>query len=211
MNWPQELLTRIEQLPRSVKYIVGVDEVGRGALSGPMTLGVCVVSRSNLVNLEQIEFLGDSKKLSTKKRLNILKSVSQDVDGLYGSIDLWETSTTASYIDKNGIKASYLQMVKKLANQLTPKESMYLFDYGISITENIIHFEHFKKGDAVVPVIALASIHAKESRDFYMKTTLHKKLPDYGFDSHVGYGTVKHRQAIAEFGVTRHHRKTWIK
>ena len=62
MQWPQELLRYVEQLPKSVKYVVGIDEVGRGALAGPMTLGICCLQRDSLSLMEDIDNLSDSKK-----------------------------------------------------------------------------------------------------------------------------------------------------
>ncbi len=205
MDWPETVIADIKRLAPEVNYVVGIDEVGRGALAGPLTVGVCCVKRDSIDLLTAIEGLNDSKKLSTLSRNNVLLQADQ----LHYFIKLWNTSVTAATIDKIGIRRCYLKLVKRVVKQFNPENTLYLFDYGITVPDSVSHYQHFKKGDTRIPVIALASIHAKETRDKYMKTSLHKKFPQYGFDRHVGYGTVAHRQAIIEYGLTKGHRESF--
>lgn len=198
MKWP-----KIDILPE-IKQIVGIDEVGRGSLAGPMVLGVCKIKYGQELELEKIKDLDDSKKLSTKKRQNILNLIKNNY-----TIVLEKYSISSEKIDRNGIRQCYVELLGRIINQHDPATTFFLLDYGIPVLSEIKHFQVFKQGDSQIPVIALASIFAKESRDKYMQNEIHKQFPEYGFDTHVGYATKKHRQAIKKYGLTACHRKSF--
>ena len=207
MQWPPDVLEQIKRLPESVKWVVGIDEVGRGSIAGPMVLGLCVVQQGYERGLEQIENLDDSKKLTPKKRQKILQAAKQ----VNISIILKNYRIGPVKIDKQGIRQCYLELLKRVIKQFPPDETIYLLDYGIPIHAEFKYYQSLKKGDAIIPAIALASISAEESRDIYMKTTAHAKFPEYGFDTHVGYGTKSHKAQIKKHGDCEQHRKSWIK
>ena len=209
MQWPQELLYEIKQLAPSVKYVVGIDEVGRGAIAGPMTLGVCAIKIDDIQDLETIINLDDSKKLTAVKRQTILGHISNSE--LVNTIVLGKYSISAGRIDRWGIRRSYIDLLCRVIKKHDPSETLFLLDYGIPTLSTMKHVKSFIKGDSRVPVIALASIYAKECRDRYMTTTVHKQFPTYGFDGHVGYGTKFHRSQIMTYGTCNQHRISWIK
>jgi ribonuclease HII len=209
MKWPQDILSEIKRLPESVKWVVGIDEVGRGAIAGPMVLGICAIRRGDELELERMKNLDDSKKLTANSRQKILSNIKSFPDHI--SIEIWSTRISAAVVDRIRIRQSYLTMMNRVVKQYDPAKTIFLMDYGIPIPNNFIHWKSYKKGDATIPVIALASIYAKEKRDKYMKNTVHQRFPGYGFDKHVGYGTQWHRLQIRKHGTCDQHRKTWIK
>jgi len=190
-----------------LKYIVGIDEAGRGPLAGPVSVGVVAVPA--LFQFSIFQKLKDSKKLSEKRReeiclqLETLKK-SGDIKFLVGLIG-------NEVIDKNGIsyaiKSGIDGILKKLA--LDPGETKIFLDGALRAPSDFPQ-ETIIKGDEKIPVISLASICAKVTRDRYMKK-IASIYPEYGFDIHMGYGTKKHIEAIKKYGLSKLHRKTFCK
>ena len=206
MRWPETVISSLKTQYKGVKYIVGIDEVGRGAIAGPMTLGFSRINIADISLIERIINLNDSKKLTHKKRQILLNTILNS--DCYDSIELWSKDVIASEIDKRGIRNAYTKVLKNLINHDTER-TLFVADYGIPKPDFVQYWENFKKGDESIPVIAIASVFAKETRDNYMKTTLHKKFPNYGFDQHMGYGTMAHKEAIKTFGYCKFHRASW--
>ncbi|MGB0757557.1 MAG: ribonuclease HII [Patescibacteria group bacterium] len=185
---------------KGYKAIVGLDEVGRGALAGPIVAGACIlprdVSRSLLVQLN------DSKKLSKTNRELVSKNIT--------NVAIWSVGVVGNYeIDRLGIaKANILAFKRALKN--LPNYDYVLVDYFQNIDIHHVPVIGVTKGDALVPTIAAASIVAKVYRDALMKRKA-TEFPEYGFESHVGYGTERHREAIQKYGTTSIHRKSFIK
>lgn len=202
MNWPAFL-----DIPETVTQIIGVDEVGRGALAGPMTLGFCQISVADMMALEQINYLNDSKKLSANKRQAIIDEVLNQFDNK--SLRLSSDSVGANQIDELGIRNCYLHILNRLVSQIDLNTTLILADFGIPKPYKIKYWTSVKKGDATIPTIALASIYAKQERDLLMKSSVHDQFTSYGFDTHVGYATKKHRLAIQENGLTKFHRQSF--
>lgn len=195
------------------KYTVGVDEVGRGPLAGPVTVGIFLIHNKNLNNKEIKSLLrvaNDSKKLSSKKREEIFDRVKilQKSDLLQYIV----VNQSTSFIDKKGINTAINLCIKNGLKKLkvVPKETQIFLDGGLKAPKKYPHQETIIKGDAKNKFIALASIVAKVSRDELM-TKLSKKYPEYGLEIHKGYGTLKHRQAIQKYGVSRVHRLSFCK
>lgn len=217
MDWPQDTLSHIRRLPREVKLIVGIDEVGRGSLAGPMVLGVSAVLRSKLLLLEDLVGLGDSKQLTSTERQRVLAAYQsrfpqiKPITNTNHSNVLENFRISARRIDRLGIRRSYFDLLTRVKSLYPPQKTIFLLDYGIPIPDWMIYYQNFKKGDARIPVIALASVHAKEVRDKYMKTVVHRNYPEYGFATNVGYGTVKHRDAICRHGLTGQHRSSFCR
>lgn len=203
------------------KYIIGIDEVGRGPLAGPVAVGVVklkVESLKSKVNWGR--GFRDSKKLSAKAREAWLVKI--DEARSEGWLDYAVAFVPPSVIDKKGLSyairtalARALERVAPTAAQLgssTPKlrEIMVLLDGGLRAPSHYPHQETIIKGDEKELAIALASIVAKVARDKKM-VALAKKFPEYGFEKHKGYGTRAHYAAIKKHGITPHHRKSFLK
>ena len=186
-----------ELYDKGLKYIGGVDEVGRGPLIGPVVTA-CVV----LPNDFKLEGLTDSKKLSEKKR-NLFYEYIKEHAVCY-AIGM----CTPEEIDEMNIyEASRQAMIRaiKEVEKKIPLEHVLIDAMPINIdieTTSII------KGDAKSISIAAASVMAKVTRD-KMMYDLDKLYPEYGFASHKGYPTKKHLEAIHKYGVIEGYRKSY--
>ena len=193
-----------------MKYIVGIDEVGRGPLAGPVT--VCVVfCETNLYKKlkkdKRLPAVGlDSKKLSTKNREKYAKILK------YIGLAYVVVSVSNKTIDEKGIsfciKKTMVEGIKKL--KLNPKNCEILLDGGLKAPMEFKKQKTIIKGDEKEKIIAWASILAKVSRDTLM-CRLAKKYPKYGFAENKGYGTLSHRKAIKKYGLSAVHRKSFCK
>lgn len=185
--------------------MLGIDEVGRGPLAGPVTICLFYAPKSlDLLSLFEDRKLKDSKKLSKKKREEIYRSLQELRQK--NKVDWVVLSRSAKDIDKLGIsKCIYKSIQKGLNNFPNVKKKDIKLDGALpkEFGEIII------KGDEKVPVIALASIVAKVTRDRYMKS-LDKKVPGYGFAQHAGYGSAAHRAAVRSLGPSKYHRITYL-
>lgn len=184
--------------------IASIDEVGRGAIAGPI-VAVAVFFRATILNQEPLfASLGvnDSKKLSAKKRLAIF---DQTVPYLN---DIGLGIVSADDIDALGIQKAN-QLAFKLAIEsgfITPNHIFVDGTWG-----NEPRWQAVVKGDQKLISIALASIIAKVTRDAYMQK-MHDCYPAYGFDKHVGYGTKAHYNSLDAYGPVLHlHRVTFLK
>jgi ribonuclease HII len=192
-----------------MKIIVGVDEVGRGPLAGPVTtcLVVCEERQYKKLKLDKnLPPIGkDSKKLSVSEREKYNKYIKQI------NISHVVTHVSNKIIDSKGISFAINKSIslgiKKL--KLSPKSCRFLLDGSLKAPKEFKQ-KTIIKGDEKEKIIAWASILAKVSRDSLM-TKMSKKYPQYGFDIHKGYGTAKHRLAIKKNGLSPIHRSTFIK
>ena len=178
-------------------YIAGIDEVGRGPLAGPVSIGVVWVKKDVVVE-DLIPGITDSKKLSEKKREAIYRAV-----GSFSEISYTVCSRDASYIDEGGIKGALKDAISEACSML-PAETFVYLDGRLSAPSSFLQ-KTVVGGDLNVPVISLASIMAKVERDRYMKK-MSEDYPQYGFHKHKGYGTKAHREAIVEYGFSPLHR-----
>lgn len=170
--------------------LCGIDEAGRGCLAGSL----CVVG---VVLKSDIEGLGDSKKLSSKKREALFEQIKQN--SIYHIV-----LTDSSKIDEVGISQAIQDSLKEIMQKI--KADRYIFDgntnYKIPNLENLI------KADDKVKEVSASSILAKVTRDREI-LDLAKDYPEYAFEKHKGYGTKLHIEKIKEFGYTKLHRKTY--
>ncbi|MFT7557437.1 MAG: ribonuclease HII [Planctomycetota bacterium] len=188
-------------------WIVGIDEVGRGPIAGPVTVGV-MFAGPRAVALARKMGVRDSKALSPKKR-----AVWCEL------IQLWEKkgwcmyttcSVSARVIDRIGIVYAIKLAMMRGLTRLGIHEHIQLFlDGGLRAPKKYIHQSTIIKGDTKIEAIAMASIVAKVTRDAYM-VRQGKKYPQYLFGNHKGYGTKAHYGAIREHGPCDLHRMTWI-
>lgn len=193
-------------------FCIGIDEVGRGPIAGPVTVGVVLLdSKKKMSDYRNVlGGLRDSKKLSEKKR-------EEWYDWVIAQKIPWEVvSVSASVIDRIGIapaarRAAGSALKKIVARtKMSPSTCEVRLDYGLSVSSEWQQVQ-IVKGDEKEPAIALASIMAKVTRDRYMKK-LAQKHPSYGFEKHKGYGTRQHYAAIQSKGVCNEHRTTftWV-
>jgi len=192
-----------------MKFIVGIDEAGKGPLAGPVSIGVFLDLKQRTKDPKFLEEhfpkLRDSKKLSEKKREDFFRRMRTLKEK--GEIDFAVALVHASLIDRVGIskaiKGGIAACFKKL--KLNPKECQILLDGGLKAPLEFTYQETIIKGDELEPAISLASIAAKVTRDRHMISEA-LKYPEYGFEVHKGYGTEKHRKAIKEKGTCPIHR-----
>ena len=176
--------------------IIGVDEVGRGPLAGPVTAAAVMFNAKSKINK-----IDDSKKLSPGQREELFNQIISNSKFAIGF-------ATVGEIDKlNILKASLLAM-KRSVESLKEKNATILIDGKFSFDSANKNIKTFIKGDQLYPSIAAASIVAKVVRDRYM-TILSKKYQNYGWEQNAGYGTNKHIQALKIHGITPFHRKSF--
>ena len=178
-----------------IKYIAGVDEVGRGPLNGPV-VSACVVLPEGFIP----DGLNDSKKLSEKKRNEFYKIINDNALGIgIGIVSPEEIDEINIY---EASKKSMLLAIKNCNHKIDHVliDAMKL-DLDIPSTSII-------KGDAKSISIAAASVIAKVTRD-NMMYELDKKYPMYGYKDHKGYPTKKHIEAINKYGLIDGYRKTY--
>ena len=184
-------------------FEVGIDEVGRGAVFGPVFSAVVVLTEKNKFILKKFGVM-DSKKLTSQKRKLLFPKI------LLLSSDYGIGQSSASEIDKLGIRvATELSMIRAL-KKLKEKPSKLMVDGPLllrpwnGIQENIV------SGDSKFTSISSASIVAKVSRDNLMER-LEKKYKGYSIFKNKGYGTREHLSFIKENGTTNIHRKSFLK
>ena len=178
------------------RLIAGVDEVGRGPLAGP------VISAAVILNPAcAIEGLADPKVLSAKRREALCTQIRERA--LCWAIGRAEVEE----IDVLNILHASLLSMRRAVLALTIKPQKVLVD-GNRCPDLPCPAEAIIKGDATVKAISAASIIAKVTRDREMRD-LHDQYPDYGFDRHKGYPTRLHRECLAKYGATVHHRKSF--
>ena len=173
--------------------IAGVDEVGRGALAGPVVAAAVILDND-------IEGLNDSKKLTEKKRSTLFKIIKDN------SISIAVGIKWNDYIDSFNIKVASEHAMIEAINNLNPQPKKVMVD-GFSLDINIEN-EGIIKGDQKIRSIMAASIVAKVTRDEIMRS-FHYIYPMYGFDKNKGYGTKQHYDALKEFSYISIHRETF--
>jgi len=191
-----------------ITHIVGIDEVGRGPLAGPVTVCACKVPH----DFEMSHFAGikDSKKLSPKAREEWFVKISDLKKS--GILDFAFSSVSAGDIDIIGIALAIKRALNEalLALSLIPETTRVKLDGALKAPEKFIFQETIIKGDEKIPIISAASIVAKVTRDRHM-TEQAKLYPLYGFEKHKGYGTKNHFELIRQHGLSPIHRKSFCK
>ncbi len=174
-------------------YSCGIDEVGRGALAGPLV--VACVSFDDYCDIPI--GIRDSKAISLKLRNNLYMEIIKRAE--------FSTSIISSkIIDKIGIQKSTEKAALQSFNKIKRSSTHIYLDSNINMNANV-KYHSFKKGDCNFVSIAAASIIAKCTRDKIM-LKLSKKFSQYGWQTNVGYGTKEHLLAIAKYGITKYHR-----
>lgn len=185
--------------------ILGIDEVGRGPLAGPLVVGAVILPEDKPGWVLELR---DSKKLSAKKRESLNEIILKEAvaTGLG-----W---VFADELDEIGISEALKLATKravKSVQSLHAPFSQILIDGKVNFLKGTAlekYVSTMPKADDLIKEVSAASIIAKVARDRYM-IELAEKYPEYGFEKHVGYGTAKHIAAINEFGITLEHRKSF--
>jgi len=188
-----------------MQWLVGVDEAGRGPLAGPVAVGVVAVPRRFDIK-RAFPGVDDSKKLSEAMREEIYTEALARARA--GDIKLCARLAGALYIDTHGIVRAVRRGVYSGVRYVATPENSFIKLDGLLIAPPEYRQETIIKGDALEPIISLASVVAKVRRDRLMKK-LAAEYPQYGFDVHKGYGTRRHRDAIGEFGLCELHRRSF--
>jgi ribonuclease HII len=176
--------------------VAGVDEVGRGCLAGPVTACAVILDPAR-----HIRGLADSKLVPADERADLYEEIVRH------ALAWAVASSDPSDIDRLNIHQASLDAMRRAVLALNPLPHAVLVDAfripGLSMTQRGV-----KGGDRRCAAIAAASIVAKVTRDREM-VALHARDPRYGFERHKGYATAEHRAAVARFGYSDAHRRSF--
>ncbi len=190
----------------SKKIIVGIDEVGRGPLAGPVSVGVVAAPWRFLKRPE----LGDSTLLARAARARVYALAR--TERLCGNLTYTVVSISAAAIDRRGISwALRTAVARGLAKLDVPADALVLLDGGLTAPADYRQQRSIIRGDVLEPLISLASIVAKVERDRYMSGVAQHRYPEYDFASHKGYGTAAHIALIRAHGPSPLHRRSFLK
>ena len=181
---------------KGCKYIVGIDEAGRGPLAGPLVVAACILPYGY-----NNEIIDDSKKLTEKKR-ELLFSLIKEV-----AVDYVVKVVSIEKVDELNIYQATKNAMKECVNELKVRPDAILTD-AMPLENMDIEVKDIIKGDAKSQSIAAASILAKVTRDHIMYE-LDEKYPESDFKHNKGYGTKKHIEALNRYGITDVHRRTY--
>ena len=185
--------------------ILGIDEVGRGPLAGPLVVGAVILPEEEL---EWVNELKDSKKLSGKKREYLEEKILQEANatglGWASPAELDEVGISEA------LKLATRRAVERIQEFGAPF-SQIMIDGKVNFLKGTAlegYVSVMPKADDLIRQVSAASIIAKVARDRYMYE-IAEKYPEYGFEKHVGYGTAFHREAIVKYGICPEHRRSF--
>ncbi|MFW5853162.1 MAG: ribonuclease HII [Patescibacteria group bacterium] len=185
-------------------YYLGIDEVGRGPVAGPLTVaGVLMpITEENWPRK-------DSKKLTLKQRLSWYDFLLEKKN--FNHWQMAEVSIKPIVIDKVGLSYALAVAVNRLIEKINfnKQNTLICLDAGLPLSTEF-NCLSFPQADEKMPAVALASVLAKVRRDKRMDY-YHRLYSDYGFDRHKGYGTAYHFTKIKEFGLSPIHRRSFLK
>lgn len=191
-----------------MQYTIGIDEAGRGPLAGPVAVGAVIVKKN--FDTKLLTRMRDSKQVSERVREELFAELLRLKK--VGVLDFAFSFSSATRIDTRGIVPAIRDALTRTLEKLNadPQKCQVLLDGSLYAPSSFLHQETIIRGDATEPLISAASIVAKVMRDRYM-VRLSKSFPEYDFDVHKGYGTLRHRTAIRTHGLSRLHRATFCK
>ncbi len=203
--------SNVRHMSSSLHYRIGIDEVGRGPLAGPLCVGAFLVDRAYAKTFSRtLSGIKDSKQLTPAAReewFRIFEKAAKAGECAWCTIFVSE-----KIIDTKGLSYALTSAIAKALLKLgvKPESCHVLLDGGIKAPKRFVSQKTIIKGDEKEPLIAGASIVAKVRRDRYM-VRLGKRHPPYGFEVHKGYGTKKHYEALKKHGISPFHRKSFLK
>lgn len=187
-----------EKKYESCGLICGIDEAGRGPLSGPVVAGAVILPRDC-----QILYLNDSKKLTARRRELLYEEIMEKALAVGTGV------VSHARIDEINILQATYEAMRQAIEKLGMEPDILLND-AVTIPEVTLKQVPIIKGDAKSVSIAAASVIAKVTRD-HMMVEMDQKYPGYGFASNKGYGSAAHIASIREMGPCEIHRKTFIR
>jgi ribonuclease HII len=198
------------------KYLIGLDEVGRGALAGPVFVSAVLIPKKLKINNKKLGKIYDSKKLNPIKRFLWYKYLINDLKIKFSVSKIYSQKIDEINISSAANLAAF-KCVLKIINQnnLKPKDYKIFLDGGLYLKSKDFQNKFFPnaktivQGDKKYNAIKMASIIAKVKRDKFMEN-LEKKYPQYSFSKHKGYGTKLHLKLIKTYGPTPMHRLTFL-
>lgn len=195
-------LKRVEWRAFGPGPVVGVDEVGRGCLAGPVVAAAVILNGAALVG-RRGQMFRDSKVLSADRREELFSLIQSEHKWAVGFASVLE-------IERLNIFHASLLAMRRAVNGLRVRSVGHVLVDGKFTIPYLRGMQQtaFVKGDSRAEPISAASIVAKVTRDRWMKQ-LAEKFPGYGFEVHKGYGTPTHREALSKLGPCRYHRKTF--
>ena len=182
--------------PKNIKYLAGVDEVGRGPLAGDVVTAAVILPAKH-----SIQGLADSKALTAHQRESLYKEIVEQA--LCYSVG----RASVAEIDHYNILQSTMMAMRRAVIGLKIKPDFVAVD-GNRVPQWEYPSEAVVKGDGRVEVISAASIIAKVVRDREM-VAFEAKYPGYGFAKNKGYGTAQHMEALKRLGATAIHRQSF--
>lgn len=188
-------------LPPNCRFVLGIDEVGRGPWAGPVTIGAFVFDLESFTPDFPFNKIKDSKLISEKNRAE-LYSYFQKNDFLFKTF-----SSSSQEIDSLGIQVCINNNIAQAVEYFYEKVDFVLIDGNMKLNLSR-QYKSVVSGDKRCFSMAAASICAKVERDREM-FQYHQQFPIYGFDSHKGYGTAAHIKAINDHGICHIHRRSY--
>lgn len=192
-----------KELLGNFKYLIGIDEVGRGAIAGPVAVGAALISVDHLKSLP--ENVKDSKLIPENKRAAIAQEVLSWCQVGIGMV-------AASEIDRVGITKALAQAALEALRDFELTDSVILLDGNSNWlgAENLPAQVIIRtKADRDCGSVAAASVVAKVERDNHMRE-LHKEFPEFGWESNKGYAAAEHIASLQRLGPSPHHRVSWL-
>jgi ribonuclease HII len=177
--------------------VIGCDEVGRGALCGPVVVAAVWYDP---VAFEALGRLDDTKRLTDRARERLARVICRKAR-------VCLSAASARLIDRRGIRVATLDAMSRAIRRLAVDAPVWVD--GLDIPPALPQGAHpLVQGDRRVPQIAAASIVAKVTRDRLLRD-LARRYPDFGWDQNMGYGTEAHLEALRRLGPTPHHRRSF--
>ena len=198
-----------------MRYIIGIDEVGRGSLAGPLTVAAVCIPRGFRITNVNLGRLRDSKQLTPKRREAWFHYLKAHPKVRYALARVYPRKIERINISRAANHAA-LRAFQRLTESynLKPNIRKAYLDGGLYLGNGKSRMTYSAKtvvrGDQKFAAIQAASIIAKVSRDRFMKR-LAERYPKYGFEIHKGYGTKRHLRAIKKYGPSEAHRLTFIR
>lgn len=183
--------------------VAGFDEAGCGPWAGPV-VAACAILDIKKTPPFILESINDSKKLSKKVRQKLFEEFQNAKNNW---IDFGVAASSVEEIDAINIRQAVMLAMSRAYKKLSQKPTAALVDGTLKLNLDI-PCKSIIKGDAQSFSIAAASILAKETRDQIMND-LHNEFPHYLWNKNAGYGTKDHQEALAKFGITKYHRKSY--
>jgi ribonuclease HII len=195
---------------KGIKIVAGLDEAGRGALSGPVVAAAVSIITNFKFKIDDFKNIKDSKKLTPQKRKEFFKLITKNPNIKWGIGKVSERVIDRINI-KNAVELAMEKALKNLERKIKREVDFLIID-GNQLNSKKLKNKKFKlivKGDEKVLSCAMASIISKVIRDKIMESYA-KKFPQYGFEKHKGYGTKLHFEMLKKYGPCKIHRKSFL-